>query len=527
MIYNENETNRVLMKGIKAVADVVGVTLGPARNSVIIDRPDDLPPLVINDGVTIARNIALAKEEMIGAKLLIEVSKRAQEKAGDGTTTAAVLANALIEEGTKLPFNPSMVRESFELLTDMLCDELVKHSNKVSMENIFTIAKISANNDDYMAYLIDKAVQSIGLDGIITVEPSHTGKDSTEIVNGFEASSGYIHNVLERVNGKNKRMENPLVLISDQDVKEFDEILPALEIAKAEKKPLLLVLKSISPIALNSFVVNSMNGTIDASIAKAEDISIWTGLKLGDLATYLDTHYFISALNEDIKNVELSLLGQCESVLIDSTKTIFIGGGENEEKILKRIEMINEDSLTAETEFHKKKHMSRVGKLNGRAAIIKIHGESEQEIQNKKDRLDDSLNAIRSAIQTGYTLGSGLSLIYYNHKSVYNNNQYLADTVPIEIIEAYRDALTSVFNTLYYNLKNENLDYNDVLGKTMRNLSYDGIEDEWYDTNIKEVVIDPTGVVISSLRSAVSVAGYVLTAKRMIMRERHELDRAI
>ena len=141
--------------------------------------------------------------------------------------------------------------------------------------------------------------------------------------------------------------------------------------------------------------------------------------------------------------------------------------------------------------------------------------------------MDDSLNAIRSAIQTGYTLGSGLSLIYYNHKSVYNNNQYLADTVPIEIIEAYRDALTSVFNTLYYNLKNENLDYNDVLGKTMRNLSYDGIEDEWYDTNIKEVVIDPTGVVISSLRSAVSVAGYVLTAKRMIMRERHELDRAI
>ena len=347
----------------------------------------------------------------------------------------------------------------------MLCDELVKHSNKVSMENIFTIAKISANNDDYMAYLIDKAVKSIGLDGIITVEPSHTGKDSTEIVNGFEASSGYIHNVLERVNGKNKRMENPLVLISDQDVKEFDEILPALEIAKAEKKPLLLILKSISPIALNSFVVNSMNGTIDASIAKAEDISIWTGLKLGDLATYLDTHYFISALNEDIKNVELSLLGQCESVLIDSTKTIFIGGGENEEKILKRIEIINEDSLTAETEFHKKKHMSRVGKLNGRAAIIKIHGESEQEIQNKKDRLDDSLNAIRSAIQTGYTLGSGLSLIYYNYKSVYNNNQHLADVVPIKIIEAYRDALTSVFNTLYYNQKNENLDYNDVLGK--------------------------------------------------------------
>ena len=196
-------------------------------------------------------------------------------------------------------------------------------------------------------------------------------------------------------------------------------------------------------------------------------------------------------------------------------------------KSLKRIEIINEDSLTAETEFHKKKHMSRVGKLNGRAAIIKIHGESEQEIQNKKDRLDDSLNAIRSAIQTGYTLGSGLSLIYYNYKSVYNNNQHLADVVPIKIIEAYRDALTSVFNTLYYNLKNENLDYNDVLGKTMNNLSYDGIEDEWYDTNIKEVVIDPTGVVISSLRSAVSVAGYVLTAKRMIMRERHELDRAI
>lgn len=523
MIYNEEETNETLVKGIEAVADVVGVTLGPARNSVIIDRPDDLPPLIINDGVTIARNISLTKEEMVGAKLLIEVCKRAQEKSGDGTTSASVLANALIKEGMKLieqGYNPTLIRSEFTKLMQTLESEISFNASEITLDNIYAIALISANNDEEMALRISKIIRSIGMDGVITVEPSHTGKDEMEIVKGFESSAGYIHNVLERVNGKERRMESPLVLVSDQEVKDFEEILPVLELAKENTRPLLMVLKSISPIALNQFVVNSMNGSIDASIAKAEDISVWTGLKLGDLATYLDCHYFINALDEDIRHARLEHLGECESLVINASSTLFIGGPANDDRIQYRLEQILEDADMAETEFHKKKNLARVGKLNGMAGIIKIHGESEQEIHNKKDRLDDSLNAVRSAIQTGYTWGSGLSLLKYYD---IDNNPH----VELDIRIGFRNALFAVFNTLYKNCVGEETTLENVMHNLSQEYAYDGIQDEWYLHAPEYRVIDPAGVVCSSLRSAVSVAGYVLTAKRLIMRERHELDRRI
>ena len=523
MIYNEEETNETLVKGIEAVADVVGVTLGPARNSVIIDRPDDLPPLIINDGVTIARNISLTKEEMVGAKLLIEVCKRAQEKSGDGTTSASVLANALIKEGMKLieqGYNPTLIRSDFTKLMQTLESEISFNASEITLDNIYAIALISANNDEEMALRISKIIRSIGMDGVITVEPSHTGKDEMEIVKGFESSAGYIHNVLERVNGKERRMENPLVLVSDQEVKDFEEILPVLELAKENKRPLLMVLKSISPIALNQFVVNSMNGSIDASIAKAEDISVWTGLKLGDLATFLDCHYFINALDEDIRHARLEHLGECESLVINASSTLFIGQPHNPERVAKRCEQIVEDAAMAETEFHKKKNLARMGKLNGMAGIIKIHGESEQEIHNKKDRLDDSLNAVRSAIQTGYTWGSGLSLLKYYD---IDNNPH----VELDIRIGFRNALFAVFNTLYKNCVGEETTLENVMHNLSQEYAYDGIQDEWYLHAPEYRVIDPAGVVCSSLRSAVSVAGYVLTAKRLIMRERHELDRRI
>jgi chaperonin GroEL len=497
--------------------------LGPARNSVIIDRPDDLPPLIINDGVTSARNISLTKEEMVGAKLLIEVCKRAQEKSGDGTTSASVLANALIKEGMKLikkDYNPTYVRSQFSKLADTLDYQIGANASEITLDNIYAIALISANNDEEMASRISQIIRAIGMDGVITVEPSHTGQDEIEIVKGFEASAGYIHNVLERVNGKERRMENPLVLVSDQEVKDFEEILPALELAKENKRPLLLVLKSISPIALNQFVVNSMNGSIDASIAKAEDISVWTGLKLGDLATFLDCHYFINALDEDIRHARLEHLGECESLVINASNTLFIGQPSNPERVAKRCEQIVEDAHMAETEFHKKKNLTRMGKINGMAGIIKIHGESEQEIHNKKDRLDDSLNAVRSAIQTGYTWGSGLALL--KNYDIDNNLN-----IELDIRIGFRNALFAVFNTLYKNCVGKETTLENVMENLSQEYAYDGIQDEWYLHAPEYRVIDPVGVVCSSLQSAVSVAGYVLTAKRLIMRERHELDRRI
>ena len=517
MIYNEQDTREMMISGINRVSDVVGVTLGPARNAVIIDRPDDLPPLIINDGVTIARNISLPNDEMVGAKLLIEVCQRAQTKAGDGTTTASVLASALIKEGLKYastrPYSNTQVREILEQAMNDALDNLDEMSRPVTMENIKHIARISANNDENMASMIDEAIKNIGFGGLITLEPSHTGKDEIEIVRGFETEAGYVHQVLEKVSGKLLEMENPLVVVSDQTVNDFEELLPALEISKEQNRPVVIVCRNVAPTALNAFVVNAMSGKIDATLVKAEDISFWTSAKLGDLAAYTQAHYFRKGLNESISDVKLEYMGSADKVEVTNTRASFFCSEVNDDRIQERLKTIQEDVFMSETEFHQKKHQSRISKLIGFAAIIRLHGESEQEIQNKKDRLDDALNAVRAAINDGYVVGGGLALID-------------ASKDMEGLYEAFKRAMFYPFEQLLTNCGETLVNRSFYLEQIRKGLAYNGLDNTWTEENWN-TIIDPTGVVKSSLRSAVSVAGYVLTAKRLITREKHELDRRL
>lgn len=301
MIYHGDEAKRHLFEGIDELANAVSVTLGPATKSVIIDRRDDLPPLVINDGVTVARHISLEdKVKNIGAKLLIEVANKAQQGAGDGTTSSIVIAQALIKECMKFKnISGVQIRDTLEyrLEQTLAALDVMKREIDIESDDLYEVALVSANNDEGIAKLISSAIREIGREGIITIEPSPYGKDEYKVTDGYESKKGYISPLISRVMGKKKNFENPLLVFSNTDVNNFSELLPALEISVEEKRPIIFMLKSVTLPVINSYLMNQMNGNINACILQAEDISFWQDDRMGDLATLTGGNFFDTGLN--------------------------------------------------------------------------------------------------------------------------------------------------------------------------------------------------------------------------------------
>jgi len=497
-----NEAREKLIEGVNAVADAVGVTLGPATRSVIIDRRDGLPPLVVNDGVTVAKNIIIEdKMANAGAKLVIEVASRAQENAGDGTTSSTIMAQSLIENGKNLlsRFTGVAIRTELEKLCEETCKELDNLSSKIEGRDIYHVAKISANNDENMAELIYSAVEKIGYDGVISVEPSPTGEDTVSFIEGFECDKGYINPVLSKIFGESKTFDKPLIMVSNADINDFAQLIPALEYAKSKNRPLIVLCTSIGAVALNTFVMNQVNGNINACIVQAEDISFWQTEKLNDLAIFTGAKMINKELDMSIADIN-GHYGQCSKAIISSKKAAFLGFMGDDDLLLERLDEIETEESMAENDYYKKKHSVRYGKLQGNAAVIGISGMSEQEMQNKLERVDDALNATRAAIAEGVIRGAGVELY----------ERSIRQCVGIE--KVFYEALKSPLKRIYYNINGVNMD---------SKFDNDIMEGHFYDGNANMFIqngeiFDPVRVVKSSLRSAVSVAGYVLTADCLI-----------
>lgn len=503
-ILHGNEAREKLIEGVNAVANAVGVTLGPATRSVIIDRKDGLPPLVVNDGVTVAKNIVLDdKMANAGAKLVIEVASRAQENAGDGTTTSTVMAQSLILNGKNLlsEYTGVAIRTELERLCEKICKTLDSLSSKIEGRDIYHVAKISANNDESIAELIYSAVEKIGYDGVISIEPSPTGEDTVSFIEGFECDKGYINPVLSKIFGESKTFEKPLLLISNAVINDFAQLIPVLEYTKDKNRPLIIICKSIGAVALNTFVMNQVNGNINACIVQAEDISFWQTEKLNDLAIFTGGKLINSELDMNIQDYKLDNLGQCNKAIISSKKAAFLGFMGADDLLLERLQEIELEESMAENEFYKKKHSVRYGKLQGNAAVIGISGLSEQEMQNKLERVDDALNATRAAIAEGVIRGAGVELY---HQSLKCSGD--------KIEQVFSKALMAPLNKIYYNINGEDMDsrFNKDI---MLGHFYDGNTNTFIEN---AEIFDPVRVVKTSLRSAVSVAGYVLTADCLI-----------
>tara|TARA_R110001592_G_scaffold19887_4_gene81180 strand:- start:7 stop:1542 length:1536 start_codon:yes stop_codon:yes gene_type:complete len=502
-----DEAREKLIEGVNAVANAVGVTFGPATRSVIIDRRDGLPPLVVNDGVTVAKNIILEdKMANAGAKLVIEVASRAQENAGDGTTSSTIMAQSLIQRGEKLlnTHTGVAIRTELERLCKLTCDELDALSLEVEGRGIYNVAKISANNDEQMAELIHQAVEKIGYDGVISVEPSPTGEDTVSFIEGFECDKGYINPVLSKLFGESKTFDKPLILVSNADINDFAQLIPALEYAKSKNRPLIVVCTSIGAVALNTYVMNQVNGNIDACIVQAEDISFWQTEKLNDLAIFTGGKMINKELDMAVADTNTAFYGQCNKAIISSKKAAFLGFMGSDNLLLERLEEIETEESMAENDFYKKKHSVRYGKLQGNAAVIGISGLSEQEIQNKLERVDDALNATRAAIAEGVIRGAGVEL--YSIGLMFSHE----DTNEIE--DVFYKTLKTPLQKIYYNINGKEL-FTEQDSVIADGFLYDGNNNMFTS---EAPVFDPVRVVKSSLRSAVSVAGYVLTADCLI-----------
>jgi len=506
-ILHGDKAKEKLIEGVNAVAEAVGVTFGPATRSVIIDRRDGLAPLVVNDGVTVAKSIVLEdKMANAGAKLVIEVASRAQENAGDGTTSSTIMAQSLIQRGKELlgKHTGVAIRTELERLCKVTCNELDALSLEIKGRGIYNVAKISANNDEQMAELIYQAVEKIGYDGVISVEPSPTGEDTVSFIEGFECDKGYINPVLSKIFGESKTFDKPLIMVSNADINDFAQLIPALEYAKGKNRPLIVLCTSIGAVALNTFVMNQVNGNINACIVQAEDISFWQTEKLNDLAIFTGAKMINKELDMSIADINASYYGQCNKAIISSKKAAFLGFMGSDNLLLERLEEIETEESMAENDYYKKKHSVRYGKLQGNAAVIGISGLSEQEIQNKLERVDDALNATRAAIAEGVIRGAGVEL--YSIGLMFSHE----DTNEIE--DVFYRTLKTPLQKIYYNINGLEL-YTEQDGAITDGLLYDGNTNTF--TGDAEVY-DPVRVVKSSLRSAVSVAGYVLTADCLI-----------
>ena len=500
------EARTALARGVIQLADAVGCTLGPATKSVIINRQGDIPPLVVNDGVTVAKHVVLEDPyEYAGAKLLTEVAQRAQEQAGDGTTTATVLASAFIKHGFVEAAKGQRPRAEIRRELEDAAEKVIKCINSFTVpitkdEEINMVATISANGDEKLAELITSAFKEVGKEGIVTVEPSTSGEDSLTIVDGYECEKGYMSPIFKKILGPKTVYENALVLVSNASIQSFDELVPAIKISQEVKKPLVVFAREISGAALQSVAINVSAGNFQMCVVQAEDISFWQDERLGDLSAVTGSKFFNEQIGMRLSNVVSTDMAGVGKVVITSDRTTLIDYEGNE--IEKRIEEIKRDRELSDGEFHYKKHSSRLARLASKAAIISVFGISEQEVKNKLDRLDDALNATRAALEEGVVPGCGALFTNMAADKDLPNWIRVALMAPIcKIMSNYNDLSFEDNMTLVKK------------AEVYMPIFFEGQVEAW-STDAK--IIDPAKVVISSLRSAVSVAGYVLTAECVI-----------
>ena len=494
MILYGKEARDKLMEGINLVAKTVKPTLGPQARTVVLQNN---PPIIINDGVTIAKHIHSDDPFIeMGVKLIQEVASQAQDTAGDGTTTASILAESLCREGLNLVEegqNPVTLKRIFDEEITLICNQLQEMSLPVTDKNIEKVATIAANNDEELGNLIKEVLEKVGKDGVITVEPANSIETSYDIIEGLELDRGMISNLM--VNNEEKGdcvLNNPLVLMTNSEIKNFQDILPILEIAVANKKPLLIMCGVMEGNAITNLLVNIVNKSIECVVIKAPNFGDESIQEMTDISSLIGGTVFDETIDDDFTNATFDDLGQCNKVIVNKIKTTIMAEGN---KPTERIEMLRSQLNNAPNSWVKDRIQTRIGKLAGGVAVIKVGGATEIEMKERTERLDDALNATKAAIQDGIVVGGGLAL--YNARSILPNGI-------IKKTLAY--PIKQIADNAGHILIEDNLNYN---------IGYNALTGEYedlYDAGI----LDPVKVTLSSLRAAGSIAGLVLTTEALV-----------
>ncbi|RNC85079.1 MAG: chaperonin GroEL [Winogradskyella sp.] len=504
-----------LKRGVDALANAVKVTLGPKGRNVIIGKSFGAPQ-VTKDGVSVAKEIELEDElENMGAQMVKEVASKTNDLAGDGTTTATVLAQAIVKEGLKnvaAGANPMDLKRGIDKAVNALTSDLEKQAKKVgnSSEKIQQVASISANNDNTIGELIAEAFGKVGKEGVITVEEAKGTDTYVDVVEGMQFDRGYLSPYF--VTDADKMiadLENPYILLFDKKISNLQEILPILEPVAQSGRPLLIIAEDVEGQALATLVVNKLRGGLKIAAVKAPGFGDRRKAMLEDIAILTGGTVISEERGFSLENADLSMLGTAETVTIDKDNTTIVNGSGKGNDIKARVNQIKAQIETTTSDYDREKLQERLAKLAGGVAVLYVGAASEVEMKEKKDRVDDALHATRAAVEEGIVAGGGVALVRAKKVLEKITTDNLDETTGVQIVNK---AIESPLRTIVENAGGEgSVVINKVLeGK--KDFGYDAKSEAYVDM-LKAGIIDPKKVTRIALENAASVAGMILTTE--------------
>ena len=514
ILFNE-EARRALGRGVDQLANAVKVTLGPKGRNVVLEKKFGAPTIT-NDGVTIARDIELPDPfENMGAQLVKEVATKTNDVAGDGTTTATVLAQAMIQEGMRnvaAGANPMILKKGIELAVKKLVAEIQSKAIDVNgKQDIAQVASVSAADEEIGA-LIAEAMDRVGNDGVITVEESKTLQTELNVVEGMQFDRGYLSPYMVTDPDKMEAVVNePLILITDRKISVIADLLPALEKVVKLGKELVIIAEDVDGEALATLVVNRLRGTLKAVAVKAPGFGDRRKAMLEDIAILTGGVVISEEVGLKLENVDLEHLGTARQVRITKDETIIVDGNGKKDVIARRVAQVRAQAEEATSEFDKEKLQERLAKLSGGVAVIEVGAATEVELKDKKLRIEDALNATRAAVEEGIVAGGGTTLI---------------DIIPaLDGIEATGDVLTGVnlvcraveepLRQIAYNAGLEGSVVVERVKSTESGIGFNALTEEYVDM-VKAGIVDPAKVTRSALQNAASIAALVLTTESIV-----------
>ena len=512
-----SDARKGLEAGIDKLANAVKVTLGPKGRNVVLDKAYGAPTIT-NDGVTIAQDIELEDRfENMGAQLVKEVATKTNDVAGDGTTTATVLAHAIIKEGLKnlaAGANPVVLQKGLKKATDEVVDYIKENSREVedkqAIENVGTISSA----DPEIGKFIADAMEKVGNDGVITVEESKTTDTYLDVVEGMQFDKGYLSPYMATDNEKMiADLDDPYILLTDKKISNIQEILPLLEEVVQASKPLLIIADDVDGEALTTLILNKLRGTFNVVAVKAPGYGDRRKAMLEDIAILTGATVVSEELGMDLKDTAMDMLGSAKKVKVDKDNTTIVEGKGDKANLEERVETIRKQIETEDSEYEKEKLQERVAKLAGGVAVINVGAATETEMQEKKYRIEDALSATRAAVEEGIVAGGGVVLIGAIERVAKLEESLKADEKTGALI--IKKALEAPLRQIVENAGMDGSVIVEKVKQSAKDEGYDAYNDEFVNM-FEKGIVEPTKVTRSALQNAVSVAGMILTTEAAV-----------
>ena len=522
----ESDARSAMLKGVDILANTVKATLGPKGRNVILDKSYGAPRIT-KDGVTVAKEIELEdKFENMGTQMVKEVASKTNDEAGDGTTTAILLAQAIVKEGCKYVtagMNPMDVKRGIEAAVEHVKEKLISSAKKVKdSDEIAQVGTISANGDKEIGDMISRAMQKVGNEGVITVEEAKGIETELEVVEGMQFDRGYLSPYfITNADKMTTELDNPLILLHEKKLTNLQPMVPLLESVVQAGRTLMIISEDVEGEALATLVVNKLRGGLKVAAVKAPGFGDRRKAMLEDIAILTGGQVISEDLGIKLENVKINDLGSAKKVKVDKENTTIVSGSGKKSDIEARCDQIKQQVEETTSDYDKEKLQERLAKLAGGVAVVKVGGATEVEVKEKKDRVEDALNATRAAVEEGIVVGGGCALLYTSQDldkvKVKGDDQKSG-------VEIVKKALQSPIRQI---TKNAGVDGSVVVGKLLEmnkpSHGYDAQTEQYVDM-FKEGIIDPVKVVRTALQNAASIAGLLVTTEAMVADKPDEKD---